>query len=482
MGQTGAGGGTGVAVAVVTMYGRTNVTSNQPARFPDGFVWGTATASYQIEGAVDEDGRAPSIWDTFSHTPGRVRNGDTGDVACDHYHRYAEDVALLAELGCTHYRFSFAWPRLQPAGSGALNDKGVDFYDRLIDRLLDAGVQPWVTLYHWDLPQVLEDRGGWPERDTAHRFADYAVRVHERFADRVRFWTTLNEPYCAAFVGYAEGRHAPGRTEPEAALRAAHHLMLGHGLAIRAMREQRTEGSYGVTLNLYPVDAATDHPADLDAARRVDAVQNRIFLDPILRGRYPTDLLDDVAAVTDASYIADGDEATIAAPLDLLGVNYYTRHVVRAGTAPRDTPTAFVGSGDVEKVSRGLPTTNVGWEIDPQGLRDVLLRLHQEYDPIPLYVTENGMACDDRPGPDGTVADPARVSYLDSHFRVASELIEQGVDLRGYFVWTLTDNFEWGWGYSQRFGLVYLDYATQRRIPKDSARYFARVAKANALP
>ncbi|GAB3571185.1 GH1 family beta-glucosidase [Amycolatopsis endophytica] len=460
---------------------------SQPARFPEGFFWGTATASYQIEGAATEDGRGPSIWDTFSHTPGRIADGSNGDVACDHYHRYAEDVKLIADLGSTHYRFSFAWPRLQPRGEGQLHPAGVAFYDRLIDSLLDAGVQPWVTLYHWDLPQVLEDRGGWPERDTADRFADYAVRVHERFRDRVRFWTTLNEPYCSAFIGYAEGRHAPGRTEPEAALRAAHHLMLGHGKAVRAMREQGPDGQFGVTLNLYPVDAATDDPADLDAARRVDALQNRIFLDPILRGHYPTDLLDDVSVVTDASYVRDGDEATIAAPLDVLGVNYYTRHVVRAGSGPRvpgpdGKPSAFVASADVEKVSRGLPTTEMGWEIDPRGLRDVLVRLHQEYDPIPLFVTENGIACADAPGADGAVADPERVAYLDSHFRAAHSLIEQGVDLRGYFVWTLTDNFEWAWGFSRRFGLIYVDYETQQRIPKDSARYFAEVARTNSLP
>ncbi len=324
------------------------------------------------------------------------RTGPT--QANDHFHRYAEDVSLLAELGATHYRFSLAWPRLQPRGNGALNPAGIDFYDRLIDCLLEAGVQPWVTLYHWDLPQELEDRGGWPARDTADRFADYAVATHARFRDRVRYWTTLNEPYCSAFIGYAEGRHAPGRTEPEAALRAAHHLMLGHGKAIRGMREQGKDNEFGITLNLYPVDAATDDPADLDAARRADAIQNRIFLDPLLRGRYPTDLLDDVSIVTDAAYIRDGDEQVIAAPLDLLGVNYYTRLVVQAGNRPRvpgtdDPPSAFVASADIEKVTRGLPTTEMGWEIDPEGLRDVLLRLHREYDPVPLYITENGIAC-----------------------------------------------------------------------------------------
>lgn len=456
-------------------------------RFPSGFAWGAATASYQIEGAVHEDGRGTSIWDTFVHTPGRVFDDDTGDVACDHYHRYAEDVKLLNELGATHYRFSLAWPRLQPDGRGALRAEGLDFYQRLLDRLLEVGIEPWVTLYHWDLPQALEDAGGWPERSTADRFAEYAARVHERLGDRVEYWSTLNEPYCSAFVGYAEGRHAPGRTEPEAALRAAHHLTLGHGKAVSAMRASRPENTFGVTLNLYPVDPAGGEPADRDAARRIDALQNRVFLDPILKGQYPEDLLSDVSAVTDGSYIQDGDVDVIAAPLDVLGVNYYTRHVVRAGDGhrvpmPGDEPSAFVGSADVSLVKRGLATTEMGWEVDPDGLRDLLMRIHREYGPIPLYVTENGIACDDRVSPDGAVHDAERVAYLDSHFAVAGELVEEGVDLRGYFVWTLLDNFEWAWGYSKRFGLVHVDFETQQRIVKDSGRYFAEVARTNELP
>jgi beta-glucosidase len=454
-------------------------------RFPDGFAWGAATASYQIEGAVAEDGRRPSIWDTFAHTPGRIQNGDTGDVADDHYHRYAEDIALLADLGATHYRFSLAWPRLQPDGRGPLNPAGVDFYSRLIDALLERGIQPWVTLYHWDLPQVLEDAGGWPVRDTAERFAEYAALVHARFHDRFTSWTTLNEPWCSAFLGYASGHHAPGRQEPAAALAAAHHLLLGHGLAVQAMRDQDASGTYGITLNLYPIDPATDSDQDRDAARRVDAVSNRIFLDPVLRGRYPADLAADVAAISDLSFIADGDEKIIGTPVDVLGVNYYSRHVVRASgsAAPASArASAWVGSADVESVPRGLPTTEMGWEIDPQGLYDVLSRVYREYGPIPLYVTENGAAFADRPGPDGRVADPQRVEYLDQHFRVAHRAIADGIDLRGYFVWTLMDNFEWAWGFSKRFGLVYVDYETQRRIPKDSARWFAEVTGNNGVP
>lgn len=454
-------------------------------RFPDGFAWGTATASYQIEGAVTEDGRSPSIWDTFSHTPGATFNGDTGDVADDHYHRYAEDVALLADLGVTHYRFSLAWPRLQPDGRGALNSAGVDFYSRLVDELLGKNIAPWVTLYHWDLPQSLEDAGGWPERDTAYRFADYSALVHARLQDRIMYWTTLNEPWCSAFLGYAAGVHAPGRKEPAAALAAAHHLLLGHGLAVARIRAQSPASTVGITLNLAPVDPASDAPADIDAARRVDVISNRIFLDPILRGEYAKDLGHDVAAISDLGFIRDGDLSVISAPIDVLGVNYYTRHVVRAGSgaeSPTGRAPAWVGSSDVEAVSRGLPMTEMGWEIDAQGLYDVLDGLRRDYHPIALYVTENGAAFADQPTADGTVPDPDRVRYLDSHFRSAHRAIADGIDLRGYFVWSLLDNFEWAFGYSKRFGLVYVDYDSQRRIPKGSARWFAGVTRTNGLP
>jgi beta-glucosidase len=452
-----------------------------PLPFPDGFAWGAATASYQIEGAVAEGGRGPSIWDTFSHTPGKVAGGHNGDVADDHYHRYRQDVGLLAELGASHYRFSIAWPRLQPEGRGRLNPAGLDFYGRLVEALLAAGIQPWVTLYHWDLPQALEDAGGWPLRDTAPRFADYAAAVHDRLSDRIRVWTTLNEPWCSSMLGYAAGVHAPGRSEPAAALRAAHHLLLGHGLALQALRDQDAGSTLGVTLNLAPVDPAGAGEADAAAARRIDGLANRLFLDTLLRGRYPADVLDDLRGVSDWSHLREGDEATIAAPLDLLGVNYYLRHVVRAGGVARG-PSPWVGSGDVAFVSRGLERTEMGWEVDPQGLYDVLLRVHRDYGPLPIYVTENGAAFADEPGPDGTVPDPARVRYLDSHLRSAHRAIADGVDLRGYFVWSLLDNFEWAFGYTKRFGLYYVDYETQRRIPKDSAHWFAGVTRGNALP
>jgi beta-glucosidase len=466
------------------------VSENGQARFPEGFVWGAATASYQIEGAVAEGGRRPSIWDTFAHTPGKVFGGDTGDVADDHYHRYDQDVALLADLGATHYRFSLAWPRLQPDGRGPLNPAGADFYERLVDALLAKGVQPWVTLYHWDLPQALEDAGGWPAREVASRFAEYAGLAYERLRDRVVHWTTLNEPWCAAYLGYADGTHAPGRTEPVAAVRAAHHLLLGHGLALQAMRAHGTRSadgtqrSFGITLNLYPVDPLTERDEDRDAARRIDGLFNRQFLGPVLRGRYPADLLDDLALVTAAEHVHDGDEQTIAEPVDFLGVNYYSRMVVRAGGGQRhqpDTASVWVASNDVEFVSRDLPRTEMGWEVDAQGLYDVLSRVQRDYGPLSLYVTENGAAYADEVAADGTVADPLRVAYLDSHFRTAHRAIADGIDLRGYFVWTLIDNFEWAWGFSKRFGLVYVDHTTQRRIPKQSARWFSEVTRRNGL-
>jgi beta-glucosidase len=452
-------------------------------QFPDGFAWGTATASYQIEGAVDEDGRSPSIWDTFSHTPGKVQDGDTGDVADDHYHRYEEDVDLMADLGVGWYRFSLAWPRLQPDGRGALNDAGVDFYSRLVDALLAKGIQPWVTLYHWDLPQVLQDAGGWPERDTAERFAEYSSLVYERLHDRVRQWTTLNEPWVSAFIGHATGRHAPGVKDPEGSLKAAHHLLLGHGLATTAMRAHGdTNSSFGITLNVSQITAASDDPADVDAARRADGMNNRLFFDPLLKGSYPADTLEDIQAVTDGSYIQDGDLEAIHVPLDCLGINYYYRTVVRAGDGARDSETVWPGQGDIEPVLTGLPQTEMGWEIDPEGLYEFLTRVGRDYPGVPLYITENGAAIADEKGEDGEVHDPVRIEYLDAHFRAAHRAITEGVDLRGYFVWSLLDNFEWSFGYSKRFGLIYVDFETLERTPKDSARWYAQVTRANGLP
>ncbi|MBD2899257.1 Beta-glucosidase [Actinomadura sp. RB99] len=457
-------------------------------RFPTGFRWGAATAAYQIEGAAAEDGRGPSIWDTFARTPGKVLGGDTGDVAVDHYHRYPEDVALMRDLGLSSYRFSISWPRVQPAGAGAVNERGLDFYRRLVDALLEAGIEPWPTLYHWDLPQPLEDAGGWPERDTAHRFADYAGLVHEAIGDRVRHWTTVNEPWCAAFLGYASGDHAPGRLDPSGSLLAAHHLMLGHGLAVQAMRARHPGNLFGAAVNLYAVSPATDDPADVDAARRIDGMQNRLFLDPLLLGRYPEDVLADTARHGFEPGAAD--LAVINQPIDQLGINYYTRHTV-AGTPGEAAQTAsgpfavhspWVGSEHVRFVSAGRPTTGMGWEIDEGGLHEVLTRVHREYPAVPLYITENGAGYDETPDGDGTVHDAGRIAYIDAHLRACHAAIADGVPLAGYFTWSLLDNFEWAWGYSKRFGLVHVDYATQRRTPKDSARWYSDVIRRGGLP
>jgi beta-glucosidase len=450
---------------------------------PADFLLGVATAAYQIEGAAAEDGRGPSIWDTFAHTPGKVRGGDTGDVACDHYHRYREDVRLMADLGVRAYRFSVSWPRVQPGGRGPGNQAGLDFYRRLVDELLDHGILPWLTLYHWDLPQPLEDAGGWPARDTAGRFAEYAQLVHAALGDRVRHWTTLNEPWCSAFLGYGSGNHAPGRQDPAGAVRAAHHLMLGHGLAVQALRAADPDVEAGVTLNLYAVSPQSDSPGDADAARRIDGLANRFFLDPVLLGRYPADVVNDLREVTDFGHVRDGDLAVVATPLSMLGINYYSRYVVaeaeqEATAAPAQTsqywrkPTDWPGSEQVRFVRRGLPVTAMDWEIDAPGLVEVLCRVATEYPRLPLYVTENGAAFADQPGPDGAVDDPDRVAYLSEHVAACRRAIQMGVPLQGYFAWSLLDNFEWAWGYSRRFGLVYVDYATQQRIPKSSAYWF----------
>ncbi|MEU8077014.1 GH1 family beta-glucosidase [Catellatospora citrea] len=455
--------------------------------FPQDFLWGAATASYQIEGGAFEDGRTPSIWDTFSRTPGKVLNADSGDVACDHYHRRADDVALMAELGLRSYRFSVAWPRVQPGGRGPANQKGLDFYRGLVDDLLSKGIEPWLTLYHWDLPQELEDAGGWPERDTAYRFAEYAGLVHDALGDRVKFWTTHNEPWCSAFLGYGSGVHAPGVTDGAKALAAAHHLNLGHGLAVQAIRAAVPDRQMGITLNLHSLQAATDAPEDLDAVRRIDGVGNRIFLDPVFRGEYPADLLADTAELTDWSFVQDGDLAIINQPLDMLGVNYYTRQVVAGPSddgAPQSqwrAPSAWPGSGQVRFLTRELPVTEMGWEVDPDGLVDLLKRTHENYGPIPMYITENGAAYDDKVAPDGSVPDPDRVAYLDAHLKACHEAMASGVPLRGYFAWSLLDNFEWAWGYSRRFGIVHVDYDTQVRTPKTSAHWYADVIRRGGL-
>ncbi|QNP61954.1 GH1 family beta-glucosidase [Streptomyces genisteinicus] len=460
--------------------------------FPQDFLWGTATAAYQIEGAAALDGRTPSIWDTYARTPGRVRNGDTGDIATDHYHRWREDVAIMADLGVGAYRFSISWPRVQPTGRGPAVQRGLDFYRRLADELLDKGIKPVATLYHWDLPQELEDAGGWPERVTAERFAAYAELAAEALGDRVTTWTTLNEPWCSAFLGYGSGVHAPGRTDPVAALRAAHHLNLGHGRAVQALRAALPSASQvSVTLNVHHVRPLTASDADADAVRRIDALANRIFTGPMFHGAYPDDLLEDTAGLTDWSFVHDGDTATARRPLDFLGVNYYTPTVVSAASPDGATHTSD-GHGrsahspwpGASGVAFHLPpgdTTAMGWAVDPSGMYDLLRRLSADLPGTPMMITENGAAFDDYVNPGGEVRDPDRVAYLHGHLEAVHRAIESGVDVRGYFLWSLLDNFEWGYGYSKRFGAVYVDYPTGTRIPKSSARWYAELARTGRL-
>ncbi len=465
------------------------MTSIDPLTFPPGFVWGAATASYQIEGAAQEDGRTPSIWDTFSRTPGKTLGGDTGDVACDHYHRFREDVGLMKDLGVNAYRFSVAWPRVQPGGSGPANAKGLDFYRRLVDELLANDITPWVTLYHWDLPQELEDAGGWPARDTAARFADYAMLVHGALGDRVRHWTTFNEPWCTAFLGYASGVHAPGRQHAPDALAATHHLLFGHGQAVESIRAADPGAQLGITLNLYAISAADESkPGDLDAVRRIDGLANRIFLDPVLLGSYPADVVADLAGVSDFGFVRDGDLERIAQPLDLLGINYYSRHVVAAEDPdiPAEpywrAPTSWPGSETVRFLKRpGFPVTDMGWEVDAGGLTETLTRVARDYPAIPLYITENGAAYVDTVGPDGSVEDTDRVAYFDAHFRACHDAITAGAPLHGYFAWSLLDNFEWAWGYTKRFGMIRVDYDTQERTIKASGHRYREVIKHNGL-
>ncbi|MFF5932757.1 GH1 family beta-glucosidase [Streptomyces sp. NPDC012508] len=451
------------------------------ALFPDGFRWGAATAAYQIEGAAAEDGRTPSIWDTFSRIPGKVRNGDTGDIAADHYHRMREDVALMKELGLTDYRFSLSWSRVQPTGRGPAVQKGLDFYRGLADELLDAGIRPVATLYHWDLPQELEDAGGWPERATAERFAEYAGLAAEALGDRVTTWTTLNEPWCSAFLGYGSGVHAPGRADDAAALRAAHHLNLAHGLAARALREAvPASAEISLTLNLHAIRALSDAPEDRDAARRIDAVGNRIFLDPVFHGRLPADLVEDTAHITDWSFVRGGDLEVISAPIDSLGINYYSPSVVGAGVS--ESPSPWPGAPErVRFVPAPGPRTAMDWPVDADGLYELLVRLRDELPEVPLLITENGAAYDDYADPEGEVHDPERVAYLDAHLAAAHRAIADGVDVRGYFLWSLLDNFEWAYGYGKRFGMVHVDFASQRRTPKDSARWYAEVIRRGGL-
>jgi beta-glucosidase len=459
-GTAGAGGG-------ATTTDPAGAVAPARLRFPKGFLWGVSTSAYQIEGAVSEDGRGESIWDRFSHTAGRIRGGATGDRADDHYHRYAQDLDLMRDLGLKSYRFSVSWPRVLPAGSGTPNPKGLDFYKRLVDGLHQRGIQPLVTLYHWDLPQALQDRGGWESRDTALRFADYAEVVFRALAGGVPTWLTLNEPKTVVQVGYIYGTHAPGKRDEAAAYVAMHHLLLAHGLAVGALRASGGGGRIGPALNLAPTYPADDSPEAADAARWYDGLENRLYLDPVLRGAYPADMLDWIAGRSPmADHVRDGDLATIASPNDLLGVQYYN---------------PVVADRSRQRVYR-YPRSEATWqEIFPQGMYDILTRIKRDYGDIPLVVTENGIPTADAVGPGGVVDDPGRISFLRDHFAMAHKAIQDGVRLEGYQVWSLMDNFEWAEGYGQRWGLVYVDYDTQRRIPKSSARWYRDVIRANGV-
>jgi beta-glucosidase len=427
--------------------------------FPSDFIWGAATASYQIEGAAHEDGRGESVWDRFCATPGKVRAGDTGEVACDFYHRYPDDVKLMRELGLDAFRFSIAWPRVVPSGRGAVNEQGLDFYDRLVDELLANEIEPFATLFHWDTPQALEDEGGWTDRATAEAFAEYAEVVAGRLGDRVHNWITHNEPWVHAWIGHAWGQHAPGRTSETDAVVAAHHLLLSHGWAVDAIRRASSGARVGITLNLAHAYPASDTPEDEAAAYQVDGEGNRWFLDPIFRGSYPADLLERNETV--APFVQDGDLEAISAPLEFLGVNNYFRFVVSA-------------SAEGPRMERNPEAqhTEMGWEVYPEGLRRLLVRVATDYAPPAIYITENGAAFGDVRVHDGSVHDPERTSYLETYITAVSNAIAEGAPVKGYFVWSLLDNFEWAYGYSKRFGIVYIDFPTLERVPKDSFYWY----------
>ncbi len=441
-------------------------------RFPEGFIWGAATSAYQIEGAWNEDGKGPSIWDTFCRIPGKIRNGDTGDVAADHYHRWEEDVNIMAELGLKAYRFSISWPRIFPEGVGEVNRKGLDFYSRLVDKLLAHGIEPFVTLYHWDLPQALQDRGGWPSRDTAYAFAHYAETVAGELGDRVSFWITHNEPFVAALIGHFTGEHAPGIQDPSAAFSAAHHLLLSHGLAAQAIRAAASrKPEVGIVLNLHPVHPASPSEEDQLAARRFDGIINRMFLDPIFRGKYPEDIVELLGFLLPE--IRPGDMETISVPIDFIGINYYTRSVARF-----DPEFPLIQASQIHPEGNEYSQM---WEIYPPGIYEIVTRVWKEYNPNSIFLTENGVPVPDGVDFDGRVRDERRIRYLKNHLIHLHRAISEGAPVRGYFVWSLLDNFEWAYGYSMRFGLVYVDYPTQKRIIKDSGRWYAQVIRENGL-
>lgn len=444
-------------------------------QFPQGFVWGSATASYQIEGAAHEDGRGESIWDRYCAVPGNVLGGDTGDVACDHYHRYKEDVALMKRMGLQAYRFSVAWPRVLPNGRGEVNQKGLQFYSDLVDELLAAGIEPYVTLYHWDLPQALQDIGGWANPDMPQYFLDYSKVLFDKLGDRVTHWITLNEPYCAAFLGNSEGRQAPGLRDFSTAVRVAYHMYLGHGLVVRHFRESGRAGQIGITLNLMGRLPYSDSAADKAAAHRADGYLNRWFADPILKGSYPADM---VALYREKGVVLPDfrpeDLALMSQKLDFVGLNYYNDFYVKADETK--WPLGFA----IEN-PKNLPVTDRDWPVTEQGFTAMLLRMKNEYGVENIYVTENGASYHDVVTLDGTVDDGPRRDYLRRHILAMHDAIQAGAPVKGYFLWSLYDNFEWGFGYSSRFGIVFVDFATQQRTVKESGHWYSRVIAANAV-
>jgi beta-glucosidase len=438
--------------------------------FPKGFIWGTATASYQIEGAWAVDGKGESIWDRFSHTPGKVDNGDTGDVACDHYHRWREDVALMKELDLKAYRFSVAWPRVLPEGRGRINQAGIDFYSQLVDRLLEVGIEPAVTLYHWDLPQALQDEGGWPARTSVDAFVEYALAVSRALGDRVKYWITLNEPWVSAFIGYQMGIHAPGHTDLGEAIAASHHLLLAHGKAVPVIRANCPDAKVGITLNFTLQEPASPSVSDREAAAWMDGYIHRWFLDPLVGRGYPQDMVSHYGRAMD--FVQPGDLEFISTPVDFLGVNYYSRNIARAGNLNETENTP-------RTVFQGDEITEMNWEVYPEGIYTLLKRLHLDYAFPAILITENGAAFQDEVSPDGQVDDPARLSYIRRHLEMIYRAIQDGIPVKGYFVWSFLDNFEWNFGYSKRFGIVYVDFQTQQRIPKSSAKWYREVIREN---
>ena len=445
--------------------------------FPEGYIWGAATSSQQIEGATGEGGRGESIWDRFAAESGKIEDGSNSDIACDHFHRWREDIELMKWLGLGAYRFSIAWPRIIPTGTGRVNPAGLDFYDSLVDGLLEAGIEPFPTLYHWDLPQVLQDKGGWAARDTAEAFVEYSAVVTRRLGDRVKRWVTHNEPWCIATLGHEEGHHAPGHLDPPEGLRVAHHLLLSHGWAVEAIRREVAGAEVGIVHNYCPSYPATDSEGDRDAARWFDGFFNRWYLDPVCKGTYPADAVADRVAAghlegPDMPFVKDGDMAAISTPLEFLGINYYSRNVMKAGPDGKPADAKTVPEEEL---------TDMGWEVYPEGLYDSLMRVHNEYGPRKIYIAENGAAYDYPVDAEGRIADTKRITYLREHFLATRRAIADGAPVAGHFVWSLMDNFEWGFGYTKRFGLFGVDFETQQRIPKDSAHWYREVTATNAV-